>query len=292
MRIETGILTDTTASIPLKLVEELGIVLVPYFIHRGNETLRDGVDITPEQFAAYLETADRLPTTSNPSPGDYITGLKTWVGKVHSVLALTMTAKASGGYQSCKNAVDILHEWMPELDFEVEVMDTFKVAMAHGWAAIEAARSALTGASLSEVLNVARRVADRSNIIETADTLRYLYMGGRIGRAKHLVASLLDIKPIIGMEDGTIVALGTARSRLKAYAKIIDLMVQRVGEGSRIKVAFTHCAALEQLDWLRSQVERTFNCVEVWVTHLSPALAVHSGPGTVGLCYYAIDGII
>jgi DegV family protein with EDD domain len=123
-------------------------------------------------------------------------------------------------------------------------------------------------------------------MIQTADTLRYLYMGGRIGKAKHLAASLLNIKPLIGMQDGIIVALGTARSRLKAYRRMVELMQQRVGEGARIKVAFTHVAALDQLEVLRPLVTARFECIETIVTELSPALAVHTGPGTVGLSFF------
>jgi DegV family protein with EDD domain len=110
-------------------------------------------------------------------------------------------------------------------------------------------------------------------------------MGGRIGRAQHLMGSLLNIKPLIGMQDGVIVPLGTARSRRKAYARMVDLIRQQVGEGGRIRVAFTHVAAEEQVELLRQQVCEQFECVEVWVTQLSPALAVHSGPGTVGVSF-------
>jgi DegV family protein with EDD domain len=282
-----GILTDTTASIPAELVNELQIELVPYYVHRGLDTLRDMLDVQPGPFADYLKTADRLPTTSNPSIGDYLTGLKRLAGRTKEIVALTMTSKGSGAYQSCRAAVEILRERLP--DVRVEVVDTLKVAMSHGWAGIEAARSALGGLSCGAVVDRAKAVAAQSTMIMTADTLKYLHMGGRIGRAQHLVGSLLNIKPLIGMEDGVIVALGAVRTRPKAYARMIELMCQQLGEGVRIKVAFTHCAALEQLDVLKQQVLQRFNCVEVLTSPLSPALAVHSGPGTVGVNYYPVD---
>jgi len=282
-----GILTDTTASIPENLVRQLGIELVPYYIHRGLETLRDMVDAKPDEFAEYLRTTQTLPTTSNPSPGDYLKGLKRLAERTKEIVALAMTSKASGGYQSCRAAVDILQERLPQV--RVEVIDTLQVAMAQGWAAIEAARAALAGMSLKEVVERAREVARKSMMIQTADTLRYLFMGGRIGRAQHLVGSLLNIKPLIGMEDGVIVALGTARSMPKAYKKIVELMAQRVGEGARIKVAFTHVAAMDRLERLHELVQRHFECVEVLTSPLSPALAVHSGPGTVGLSFFPVE---
>jgi DegV family protein with EDD domain len=279
-----GILTDTTASIPGQLAHKLGIEIVPYYVHRGLETLRDVVDVKPTEFAEWLKGATRLPTTSNPAPGDYLTGLQNLAGRVKEIVVLTMTSKGSGAYQSCLAAVDILQERMP--DVRVEVVDTLQVAMSLGWAAIESARSALAGLGLDEIVQRAREVAHQGMMVQTADTLRYLYMGGRIGKAQHLAGSILNIKPLIGMQDGVIVALGTARSRTKAYRRMVELMQQRVGESARIKVAFTHVLAREQVEKLRAMVADRFECVEVIVTELSPALAVHSGPGTVGVSFF------
>ena len=278
-----GVLTDTTASIPDDLAQELGIEVVPYYVHRGLETLRDMVDVRPAEFAEWLTQATKLPTTSNPAPGDYLNGLRHLAERVKEIVALTMTSKGSGAYQSCRAAVDMLKEQAP--DVRVEVVDTLQVAMSQGWAAIESARSVLAGCSFDAVVQRAREVARKGAMIQTADTLRYLYMGGRIGRAQHLVGSLLNIKPLIGMQDGVIVALGTARSRTKAYRRMVELMQQGLGEESRIKVAFTHVAAREQLEKLRAQVAARFECVETIVTELSPALVVHTGPGTVGVSF-------
>lgn len=279
-----GILTDTTASIPQKLIEKLRIEIVPYYVHRGLETLRDMVDVKPAEFAGWLAEAKRLPTTSNPAPGDYLSALRDMAGRAREVIALTMTSRGSGAYQSCKAAVEMFRERHP--DIRVEVIDTLQVAMSQGWVAIEAARLAMKGMSFDVVADRARQVAAQGTMIQTADTLRYLHMGGRIGKAQHLVGSLLNIKPLIGMRDGEIVALGTARSRLKAYRRMVDLMQQDVKESNRIKVAFTHVAAREQLEQLKTMVMDRFECSEIIVTELSPALAVHSGPGTVGLSFF------
>jgi DegV family protein with EDD domain len=281
-----GILTDTTASIPRRLIERLHIEIVPYYVHRGLETLRDMVDVKPAEFAAWLAEARRLPTTSNPAPGDYFRGLKHLASRVQGVLALTMTSRGSGAFQSCRAAVEMFRERTP--DIRVEVVDTLQVAMSQGWVAIEAARAAMSGKRFEDVVEGARDIARRSVMIQTADTLRYLHMGGRIGKAQHLIGSLLNIKPIISMVDGEIVAVGTARSRLKAYRRMVEVMQQRVGEGARIKVAFTHVAARERLEQLQAMVIERFDCTEILVSELSPALAVHSGPGTVGVSFFPV----
>jgi len=281
-----GVLTDTTASIPDELARELGIEIVPYYVHRGLETLRDMVDVKPGEFAEWLAKATKLPTTSNPAPGDYLTGLRRLAERVNRIVALTMTSKGSGGYQSCRAAVDLLREQFPEV--RVEVVDTLQVAMSQGWAAIESARASLAGLTFDAVVQRAREVARMGMMVQTADTLRYLYMGGRIGKAQHLVGSLLNIKPLIGMQDGIIVALGTTRSRRKAYRRMVELMQQQVGDGARIKIAFTHVAAREHLGRLHGMVAAHFECVETIVTELSPALVVHTGPGTVGLSFFPV----
>ena len=279
-----GVLTDTSASIPQQLVERLEIELVPYYIHRGLETLRDMVDVRPKEFAAWLKDATTLPTTANPGPGDYLTGLKRLAGRASEIVVVTMTSKGSGAYQSCLAGVQLLKEQLPHI--QVKVVDSLQVAMSHGWAAIEAARAAVGGFDLEGVAQRAREVASSGMMIQTADTLRYLHMGGRIGRARHLMGSLLNIKPLIGMQDGIIVALGVARSRLKAYRRMVELMQQRLGQSVRIKVAFTHVAALEQVEKLENLVTTRFDCAETIVTELSPVLAVHSGPGTVGVSFF------
>lgn len=282
-----GILTDTTASIPLPLTEKLRIEVVPYYVNRGLETLRDMVDIQPAEFALWLSQADQLPTTSNPAPSDYSRGLNRLADRAQEIIALTMTSKGSGAYQSCRVAAEMLREHVPAV--RVQVVDTLQVAMSHGWAAIEAARAASRGIPFDQVLHRARAVAEDGMMIQTADTLRYLHMGGRIGKAQHLLGSLLNIKPLIGMREGEILALGVARSRLKAYKRILELMEERVGERTRIQVAFTHVAARDRLEELKSRVTSRFDCSEIITTELSPALAVHSGPGTDGVSFFA-DG--
>jgi DegV family protein with EDD domain len=170
-----AIITDTTASLPESLVEELQIELVPYYVMRGSETLRDSVDVKPDEFAEYLRTARILPTTSNPSPGDYVMAIKRLAEQSWEMVVLTMTSKGSGAYQSCLVAVEMLRDQMPKL--RVEVVDTLNVAMSQGWAVIEAARAARSGFTLQEVVAKAKEIASKSIMVMTADTLRYLFMG-------------------------------------------------------------------------------------------------------------------
>jgi DegV family protein with EDD domain len=282
-----AVVTDSCASIPESLLETLKIHWAPYYIHRGTEVLRDLVTVQRQSFYDWLPTAKELPQTASPGPGDYLQIYETLAKEgVREIISIHMTSKGSGAYQAAKVAQSTLLERIPEL--QVEVIDTLNVSMCQGWLVIEAARAALEGKSLSEIVSLVGSMIPITRMIQTADTLKYLYMGGRIGRAKHLVGSLLRIKPLIGMEDGIIVPLGQARSRRKAYEAMVSMVEAAVGPGSRVRVAYVHAAAREEAEKIKRLVEQRLICVESLVAELSPALGVHTGPGTAGLCYLPV----
>jgi EDD domain protein, DegV family len=279
-----AILTDSTASIPEPLLEELNIRTVAYYIHRGQEVLRDLVTIQRDEFLNWLMTAKVLPTTASPGPGDYFEAYEKLSKEGYNeIVSIHMTSKGSGAYQAAMLAQSMMQEQNP--DVHVEVIDTRNVSLCQGWMAIEAARAALAGLKLEEVADKVKSMIPVTHMIQTADTLKYLYMGGRIGRAKQMVGTLLNIKPLIGMEDGEIVPEGMARSRGQAYQAMVDKVEETVGK-SRIKIAYVHAGARQEVEKLRKAVESRLNTVESMIAELSPALAVHTGPGTAGLCYF------
>ncbi len=283
-----AIVTDSCASIPEDLIEDLNIHWVPYYIHRGMEVLRDLVTISREDFYKWLPTTNTLPHTASPGPGDYLNLYTKLIQSeaYDSIISIHMTSKGSGAYQAARAAKIQFMEMMP--DIKVEVIDTLNVSMCHGWMVIEAARAALDGFEFQEIIQKVNSIIPKAQMLQTADTLRYLYIGGRIGRAKHLVGSVLNIKPIISMKDGVIVALGQARSIKKAYEQIIGHIQNNVGDRGKIKVAYVHAAAANEVSKLKEMVEEKFTIVESLITELSPALGVHTGPGTTGLCYYPV----
>jgi DegV family protein with EDD domain len=281
-----AVVTDSCASIPPELVESLQIEVVPYYIHRGNETLRDLVDVSRDEFFRWLPTAEKLPMTANPGPGDYLTAFARAAQRADGIVSIHMTSKGSGAYQSACVAQEMAQAQLPGI--QIEVIDTLQVSMVHGWAAIEAARAAQAGADLDQVAAAARYVATTGWMIQTADTLRYLYLGGRIGRAQNLMGTLLNVKPIIGMEEGIIIPLGQARGSSKAYAKVLELMRERGAANGPIKVAVTHVAVPDRAELLLELVKQAFDCRETLISELSPALGVHTGPGLVGVNFFPV----
>jgi DegV family protein with EDD domain len=284
---EVAVLTDSTASIPEPILKELKIRTVAYYIHRGEEVLRDLVTIQREEFLSWLITARVLPTTASPGPGDYFEAYESLADEGHNdIVSIHMTSKGSGAYQAALLAQSMIKEKDPGV--QVEVIDTRNVSLCQGWMAIEAARAALAGLGLNEIVAKVKQMVPITHMIQTADTLKYLYMGGRIGKATNLVGSLLNIKPLIGMDNGTIVPLGIARSRSHAYQAIAEKVGDAVGKG-KTKIAYVHAGAKQEVEKLKRLVEDKVDVVETFIAELSPALTVHTGPGTAGLCFYPTE---
>lgn len=282
-----AVLTDSCASIPEELLKHLNIHTVAYYIHRGQEVLRDLVTIQREEFLRWMLTARCLPTTASPGPGDYFEAYKELAEHgTQEILSIHMTSKGSGAFQAATVAQTMMQEEAP--DVHIEVVDTRNVSLCQGWMVIEAARSALAGLSLDLITASVKKMIPITHMIQTADTLKYLYLGGRIGKAQQLAGSVLNIKPIIGMDDGVIVPLGRAHSRGQAYQQMADMVAEVVGQG-KAKIAYVHAGAQREVERIKELVEARVHVVESFVAELSPALAVHTGPGTAGLCYYSIE---
>lgn len=283
----TAIVTDSTACIPLEIRQNLKITEVPYYIHQGNQVLRDHLTIQRDEFLRWLPTAAELPTTACPGQGDYLTAYESLANRgAENIISIHMTSKGSGAYQAARAAASLFHEKLPKI--HIEVIDTLNVALCQGWIAIEAARDALSGVSLEGILERIRSLIPIARMIQTADSLKYLYMGGRIGKAAHLVGSMLSLKPLISMENGEIVALGVARGLHRAYEKMVGSLEKTVGPFKRIKIAYMHAGALENIQILKDMVENRMEVVESFISELSPALMVHTGPGTTGFCYFPV----
>lgn len=287
---QVAVVCDSTASIPADLIATLNIRVVPFYIHHDEKVWRDLVDISHDQFYQLLPTLETLPTTAYPGPGDFYQLYEKLAAEgVREIISIHITSKNSGTFQGAKMGGEMAAEKLDGVT--VTAIDTLNVAMCHGWMVIEAARAAQAGAGVSQITALLERMIPVTEMIQTADTLKYLHMGGRIGKATHLLGSMLQIKPLIGMRDGVIIPLGRERSRAKAYAAMVDLVEKSVGQGGKIKVAYVHAAAPEEAEKIRALLEKRVTCIESIMAELSPALGVHSGPGTTGICYFPVSAL-
>lgn len=276
------VVTDSCASIPAAMVQELGIEVVAYYVHTVQGIQRDGVDTPPDEFYRWLKTAPEWPTTANPSAGEYLEAFRAATRRGQDgIVSINMTGTGSGGFQSASLAQRLAHQELPGVP--IEVINTRQVAMAHGWSVIQAARAALQGQAIEQVAAIARRVAESAFVAFTNDTLEYLQRGGRIGRVTGTIGDLLNIKPIIGMRGGMPAPLSIARTRQAAYRRIVALALNRIPAGSTIRAALMHVAAPDEVEVFRPMLEEKYAVVEWVKAQLSPALGIHSGPGTVGI---------
>ena len=284
---KVAVLTDSIVGLPEAILDNLNIQTVAFYIHRGHEVLRDLVTIQREEFIQWMLTTKFAPTTACPGPDDYLKAYEKLAGDgARDIISIHMSSKISGAYQAATVAQSMLKERDPGL--HLEVVDTHNASMCQGWMVMEAAHAALAGLSLGQVLAVVKKMIPISHMVQTADTLKYLYLGGRIGKAQNMLGSLLNIKPLIGVEDGEIVPLGRAHSRRQAYRQMADIVAGVIGKG-KVRIAYVHVGAQEEVEKLKELVESKVDVVESLLTEFSPALAVHSGPGTTGLCYYPVE---
>ncbi len=282
-----AVVTDSTASVPEALMESLNIRTVAYYLHRGQEVLRDLITIQRDEFLRWLPSARVAPTTAAPGPGEYMAAYEDAAREgAQEIISIHMSSRISAAFEAATTAKAMLHEKQPGI--EVEVIDSRNAALCQGWMAIQAARAALAGANLQAISALVKKLVPISHMIQTADTLRYLYLGGRIGRVQSLLGSMLHIKPLIGIEDGVIVPLGRTHSRHQAYAAMADMVAATIGKG-KARIGYLHAGALEEAQKVKELVEAKVEVAELIIGELSPVLAVHTGPGMAGLCYYSVE---
>lgn len=285
-----AIVTDSCASIPEGMIQQLGIQTVAYYIHRGKEVLRDLVTIQRDEFLRWLPAASTLPTTASPGPGDYYQQYVEIISRgITDIISIHITSLGSGAFQAASVAKNMIKDNYPNI--RIEIIDTKNVSLCQGWMVIEAARAAISGVKIDQILSMVTKMIPVCRMIQTADTLKYLYLGGRIGMAKRLMGAVLNIKPLIGMKDGVIVGLGMAHSRLQAYKDMADFICENAGL-AKVKVAYVHAGALEEAQKLQKIIESKINVAESLIAELSPSLTVHTGPGTTGLCFYPVGDFL
>ena len=275
------IVTDSLAMLPPEVVEQHGITVVPAHVSFGEDHYTENVNLTNEEFYARLRTDDTHPTTSQPSPGDFQQVYEALVAEADtdSIVCITVSAKLSGTYNSARAAAQTMSGQ------RIEVVDTELAALAEGALVIEAARLAAAGADADAVLARVSELQPHCGVALTLDTLDYLHKGGRIGRAQHMIGSLLRFRPVLHLDNGELAPLARPRTRRKAVAQLLEYATERAGGNELAMAGILHAAAPGDAAELRRQVEARFRIGELYEGEIGPAIGSHVGPGTVGLCF-------
>lgn len=274
-----AIVTDSTAYIPTNLVQQYDIKVAAQVLVWGDETLRDGVDITPDAFYARLKTASTMPTTSQATIAEFREIFDPLVAGGYSILAVLISAKLSGTIQSAEQA----KAFYPGAT--IEIVDSDSCAMAMGFQVLAAARAAAAGKSFQEVVAVARGSRDRTGVLFVVDTLEFLHRGGRIGGAARLLGTALNLKPVLVLRDGKIEPLEKVRTKAKAMARILEILAPRLEGQAMVRLSTVHAAAPEEAKALLDEAAARFHPIETLMAVASPVVGNHAGPGTVGLAY-------
>lgn len=268
-----AIMTDSVADLSPWVVEELGIVVVPLVVRFQNETYRDGIDLSPDEFYEKLKTSKMLPATSVPPVAAFVDAYDRLAEKTNEILVISLTSKLSATYQVALEAVGLMKR-----QCRVEVLDSQWAVMPQGFIAIAAARAAREGARIDEALDVARSSIDRVDMCAAFDTLEYLQRGGRIGKAQAFVGSLLKVNPVISIRDGVVYPYARERSRAKALDQLCNLPTTfRKVEG----LAVEYATDLDEANNLVQRLHTEYPQVPIYLSRASPVIGTHTGPGLI-----------
>jgi len=279
-----AVVTDSTATIPAPLLRNLPISICPLQVLWGQAIYLDGVDIQPEEFYTRLTTAKIMPTTSQVTPTMFENTYRQLAEAGFDIISIHISSKLSGTLDSAwqaKKALPSAH---------IEVYDSEFAAMAMGWQVLAVARAAAEGASLAECKSLVEQAKAHCGVLFLLDTLEYLKRGGRIGGAAAFFGQAFNIKPILELRDGAIEPADKVRTSIKAQEKMLDILEQRIGKQTPIRLSSLHANAAPQANSILERARERFGIADVSETNISlvsPVLGVHTGPGVLGIAYMA-----
>jgi DegV family protein with EDD domain len=255
--------------------------VVPLYVLFGEESFKDYVDITPDRFYERLQTEAALPTTSQPTPGDFLATFEELAPQYERIIALTIASTLSGTYGSAQAAAEMLG------GDKVRVIDSGTVSASLALLAIGVRQRLERGTTDEEIDAFVAHYQREHHLLFTVNTLEYLAKGGRIGRAAAFAGNLLNVKPILAIRDGEVIPLKKVRGNHKAFAEFREHFVSTTTDSPNLKVGIAHAAAPERLQALRELVERERPNAQIEIaTTLGAVVGTHAGPGTVGFFWF------
>ena len=271
----------TSTGISTQVAQELAVTIVPLRVNFGIETLRDSVDISPEAFLDRLAASKQFPTTSQPPAGDFLEVYNKLRAANHDVLCVLLSNKLSGTVMSANTAKEQLH------DEHIHVFDTLNVAVGEALMVTEAARMAQDGKSLPEIVQRLEFMRDEIRLYFVVDTLEYLAKGGRVSNAQAFIGTVLQMKPILKVENGLVEGAERIRTTSKAHARLRHIVEEGIRGKSNVQVAVMYTTIKDKAQELADEIRTAYHLTEVPVYPVSPAISAHTGPGALGVAFYA-----
>lgn len=281
------IVTDsgTDLSLSPEQMTELNIHIVPLVVTLGGKSYHEDVDLKPEEFYPLLEASDELPTTSQPSPGDFAEIYRELAQDDPDILSIHMTSGLSGTYNSAVEGA----KQVPEAN--VTLVDTKTLSAAAGWQVEAAAKATRAGWALDKTLAYLKQIGEASESLYTLKELEYLIHGGRISHMKGLIASMLNLKPLIGVEkvNGTYTQEGQSRTFNRALDGLVNLIARHQAPGSELHLQVLYSFNPEGAQKLKEKIDAVYKCHWLPMGPMSLVLGAHTGPSMVGVAYAPQD---
>lgn len=287
------IISDTTAELPASLASEYGIEIIPQYIHFGEDTFRDEIEISAQEFYARQAAAAELPKTSAPSPIEFTPYFERWLedDPQGTIFCIHPSSEVSGTVRSAELARRQMLDRFPEAD--IRVVDTRAVSVGLGLMVLATARKAREQPEATLIESCLRAMMQTQRTFFVVDTLEFLAKGGRIGRASHLVGSLLDIKPILTLEDGVVESHSKTRTRKRSLARMFELVCQQAQplkrNGAQLYLGVAHANCEAEARQLAEQLEQALEPDYSLLTINGPAIGVHAGPGSLAVSCLSVS---
>jgi DegV family protein with EDD domain len=269
------VITDSVSDIPEEVIKELDISIIPVLVNFGEESYKDRVDLTIDEFYKKLEASPVFPKTSAPSPGAFAEIYDKMAEKTGEILGIFLSSKLSAVYDVARSGVELMKK-----KCRVEIMDSTSAIMGQGLLVIETAKQAMEGVNLEELVGFVKNHIPKVHMRATLPTLKYLYRGGRIGKIESLLGSVLNINPVLGIKDGVAFPFGKTRSRCKAIAKMYD-HVLGLKKIKALAVEYGSNAA-EAMD-LAKRLASEFPNIPLYLSNVSPVIGTHTGPDVLSI---------
>jgi DegV family protein with EDD domain len=268
------VVTDSSSDIPPELAKELGIHVVPLYTHFGNTSYRDEVDISADEIYSRMQSDPNLLTTSAASPGGFASVYNQLSENSDGIISIHLSGKLSATFNAAQRA----REMITNSSCPVEVIDSKLVTIALGLVTLAAARSARTGDNLQTIVQLVNKIIPTIRTYGFLDTLQYIAKSGRLGKAGSLLSSVLPIKPILTIKDGSLLPAGIVRTRSKGLERLLELIksTQDVCE-----IGISHSSEEGEVQLFIEKIRSFLPDIKPIVSKLGPALGVHGGPGAI-----------
>lgn len=267
------IVTDSSADLPAELVQELGITVVPLYVRFGEDVYRDQVDISLDEFYQRLEHGPVHPVTIQPNPQDFFEVYQKLSQEADGIVSIHISSKLSGTYNSALQGKGMIEKGCP-----IEVIDSQLITVGLGLICVAAAAMIKAGENLPSVVEEVEQMIPNIHLLDLLDTLKYLQKGGRIGKAKALLGSILNVKPLVTLKEGEVVPAGQVRSRSKGIERLFSF-VENASDIDDLAIAYS--TTPDEAHALAERLGSIFTKEAIKVVRLGTTLGVHMGPGSL-----------